>query len=134
MALIGGCRDEASSITYLQVHDAHWERHGFGFWLLRDLESDAPIGLGGLRVMPLDGVDELELGYGLLPAWWGQGLATEAAGAFLVEAERLGRWTSLTAVVTPGNDRSEGVLAKLGFRFERELVRHDGPARLFRRS
>ncbi len=134
MALIGGCRDERSSITYLQVHEAHWARHGFGFWLLRDRETAAAIGLGGLRVMVLDGRDELEVGYGFLPARWGLGLATEATTAFLDQAGALHGFDGMVATVAPGNDASERVLAKLGFAFEREVVQRDSVSRLFRRS
>lgn len=134
MAMIGGCRDEPSSVAYLETHHSHWVRHGFGFWLLSDRESGAAIGLGGLRVLPLDGVDELELGYGFLPAWWGRGLATEAATAFIAAGEQLPGFRSMVAVVSPGNDGSERVLAKLGFGFERELVQRDSVTRLFRRG
>jgi len=134
MAMIGGCRDEPSSIDYLATHDRHWCERGFGFWLLRDLATAAAIGLAGLRVMPLDGRDELEVGYGFLPAWWGLGLATEILAAVLERGERLEEFEPMVAAVAPGNDASERVLAKLGFAFEREVVLQDRRSRLFRRT
>src|ERR1019366_8028992 len=66
MAMIGGVRDEAATIAYLERHIVHWQEHGFGFWLLRDLATGASAGIGGLRYVRLDGTDDVELGYGLL--------------------------------------------------------------------
>jgi len=66
----------------------------------------------------------------LLPQYWSQGLAHEAA-AGVVEFGRnvlgLGR---LVAVTTPDNDSSIRVLEKLGFRFEQTIVHPDTAERL----
>jgi len=37
------------------------------------------VGQSGLLVQPVNGINELEVGYSLLPASWGKGYATEAA-------------------------------------------------------
>ena len=29
--------------------ERHWERHGFGIWLLRDTDTEAAVGWGGLQ-------------------------------------------------------------------------------------
>ena len=64
---------------------------------------------------------QLSFGYVLAPAWWGQGYATEAAGALLrFGFEGLGAHR-LFAHVFVGNEASARVLTKLGLRLESEV-------------
>ena len=64
---------------------------------------------------------QLSFGYVLAPAWWGQGYATEAAGALLrFGFEDLGAHR-LFAHVFVGNEASARVLTKLGLRLESEV-------------
>lgn len=60
---------------------------------------------------PVDG--ETEVGYGLVEAVRGAGVATEAVRALAAETDRLG--VRLRASVEPGNRASVRVLAKCGF-------------------
>ena len=132
MAMIGGIRDEAASAAYLDRHMTHWREHGFGFWFLRDLATGRSAGIGGLRRLSLDGSDDVELGYGFLPAWWGRGLGTEFARATLGYGFDALAAPSVVALTTGDNHASQRVLRKVGLHFERHVV-HDGhPALLFR--
>ena len=125
MAFLGGIRDEAGTDRYLSSNLAHWAQHGFGLWMLRDRETGAMIGRAVLRPLILDGVEEVETGYGFMPEFWGRGLATEITRACLqVGRERLGL-DSIVAITHPANTASQRVLAKSGLTYERELV-HDG--------
>ena len=64
--------------------------------------------------MPVPPVDcETEIGYGLVEAARGSGVATEALRALAAETDRLG--VRLRASVEPGNRASVRVLAKCGF-------------------
>jgi ribosomal-protein-alanine N-acetyltransferase len=56
-----------------------WERLGYGLWILRDRETGVFVGRGGIQPVTIEGVDEVELGYAILPEWWGRGLATETS-------------------------------------------------------
>jgi RimJ/RimL family protein N-acetyltransferase len=76
--------------------------------------------------------DEVELGWFLAPAHWGNGYATEAARAVRDEAfERLGL-PSVIALHHPDNAASGRVMEKLGMTFESEGVDAHGPYRLCR--
>src|SRR5512145_424423 len=66
MATLGGLRDEAWTRTTLANSAAHWDRHGFGYWLLFERASGRFAGRGGLRHVEIDGRDEVELGYALM--------------------------------------------------------------------
>ena len=79
MATLGGVRSEEHSRQAFQRHLDHWAEHGFGWWIVRDLATGKFIGRGGLRHVTVEGPDKVEVGYGLLPDYWGRGLATELA-------------------------------------------------------
>lgn len=134
MALIGGTREADWSTEYLGNHVRHWERHGLGFYLLHDRSAGAAIGLGGLRTMELDGVTELEVGYGFVPGHWGRGLATEATQAFLGIAVELAEFATVVAVIHPDNAASVRVIQRLGFDLDRTFQHEQGERLIYRRE
>ncbi|WP_230482527.1 GNAT family N-acetyltransferase [Sphingomonas sp. Leaf21] len=80
-------------------------------WAITLRDADRMIGAVGLTPER----DAAELGYWLSPAHWGQGIATEAAGAVVdFGFERLGL-ARLTSGYFEDNPASGRVLAKLGF-------------------
>jgi RimJ/RimL family protein N-acetyltransferase len=82
----------------------------------------------------VSGVDEVELGYSLMPQYWGKGLATEMATAMLaVGFDHLGL-PSVIAMTYAGNGRSRRVAEKLGFQFERETAWKGSQAMLYRKT
>ena len=97
------------------------ESFGWRLWLVTIRETATPIGTCGLlkRVM----MDDVEIGYALLPQFRSKGYALEAASAVArYGCEALGL-TRLAAVVKSGNVASIRVLETLG-------MRHDGMIRL----
>lgn len=92
----------------------HWERHGFGPWLVIERGSAQLLGHCGLRFWPK--TTDVEVLYALAPGAWGKGYATEAARravAIGFECLALGRLIAGAAV---GNAGSIRVLTKLGMR------------------
>jgi RimJ/RimL family protein N-acetyltransferase len=82
-------------------------------------EEGAPcIGFAGLAIpsfLPVI-LPAVEVGWRLAPAWWGRGLATEAARASIAFGfERLGL-RSIVSVIDARNERSLRVAEKLGMR------------------
>lgn len=80
------------------------------------------IGVGGFVIRP-EGLD-VELGYWLGQAFWGQGYATEAAGSMLEHAWSSGAPRILSGCFQ-GNARSQHVLEKLGFRVVGRSTRYN---------
>jgi len=132
MALLGGPRSETETRAYMARNLQHWDDHGFGLWVLRDTDGRVA-GRCVLRHLDVDGTEEVELGYGLHPQYWGRGLATEVAKELL----RIGRHElkrpTIVAITRHDNLASQRVLEKTGLVYERE-VEHDGVPHLLYRS
>jgi RimJ/RimL family protein N-acetyltransferase len=122
MATLGGIRDQAGTAAYLARNLEHWDEHGFGIWMLRDLQTGTMMGRAVLRHLEIDDVDEVEVGYGFLPEYWRRGLATEIALACVrIGLEEL-RLSSLVAITLTTNRGSRRVLEKTGLVYERDVV------------
>jgi [ribosomal protein S5]-alanine N-acetyltransferase len=88
------------------------DQFGFQYWPVFLLATGQHAGCAGLR--PKAG-GLLELGYYLKPAFWGSGLATEAAAAVAGYAFGVLRAENLFAGHHPANHASQRILEKLGF-------------------
>ena len=125
----GDVLDDPARIQAKLTRDiAHWNRQGFGRWLL--LHAGQPVGLGGLAVK--DGFAGLKLAYHFLPEMWGQGLASEfVRSAVDYAGDALGS-EEVFGLVRPSNIASIRVLEKAGFRDAGLHSMHGGPMRELR--
>ena len=111
----------------------HPERPELGLWATIYKPTARLIGRCGLLPWTLDGVDEVEVAYLIDKRLWGQGLATEAAGAIASHAHaRLGL-PRLVCLILPGNGASCRVAEKIGMRYERALGPEHAHAALYSR-
>ncbi|MDP9375059.1 MAG: GNAT family N-acetyltransferase [Chloroflexota bacterium] len=118
----GGILTEEETWQFLRRNLDHWGRHGYGLWMWCDRADGRFVGRGGLRGTHVGGNDEVELGYALMPEYWGRGLATELARASLtVGFEHLGL-PDLVCFTLTTNRASQRVMEKAGFSYEREIV------------
>jgi len=112
---------------------AHWERYGFGLWLLRDRATGELVGRGGLQYTDALGGFAVEAAWAIVPERWGQGLATELAQASVRVGFDSLRLNEIIAITLPDNAASRRVMEKAGFAYDREIV-HVGLAHvLYRR-
>jgi len=88
----------------------HW-----GWWLILHRADRTLIGEVTCRE-PRDGTGTVEIGYGVVPAYQGQGYATEAAGAVVDGALRRPGVARVVACCLRDNAASRRVLEKLGLR------------------
>jgi RimJ/RimL family protein N-acetyltransferase len=92
----------------------------YGFALVHAADR-AVIGTAGFKGPPAaDGV--VEIAYGVVPAYQGQGFATEAARALVAYAFADGRVRVVRAHTRPQSKASMRVLTKCGFRHVGEVV------------
>jgi RimJ/RimL family protein N-acetyltransferase len=101
----------------LAFYITYWADHGFGIWAVEHQADGALIGQCGL--FHLDNTPEVEVAYLLAQPYWGQGLASEAAGAALRYGFTAVGLARIVAVVRPENVASQRVLTKIGLRFEK---------------
>jgi ribosomal-protein-alanine N-acetyltransferase len=108
------------TITRLAGYQNHQKAHGFSKWLIRERDSGIAIGDSGLSALPEYGW--VDLGFRFAQPWWGKGLATEVASAWVRAAFDEFRVGQLGAFVHPENLASVRVLEKVGFHAERKDV------------
>lgn len=90
---------------------------GHAIWLVELKDGGAPIDMSGL--IKRDTLEQVDIGYAFLPAYHGNGYAVEAARAVLAYGRETLGLARLMAIISPGNERSQAVLEKIGMRFER---------------
>lgn len=95
-----------------------WEKNNFGMWAVVHKIANKMIGRCGLCF--LDNTLEIELGYLLNPAYWHQGLATEAAKASLKYGFEELKLKEIVAIAQPENIASQKVMEKLGMKYEKD--------------
>jgi RimJ/RimL family protein N-acetyltransferase len=98
----------------------HFDKLGYCLWKLLLDETSEMIGFCGLQ--PLDGTAETEIGWWLARAWWGQGLATEAARTAMLDGFERADLARIVAVALAANGASIHVMEKLGMKYEREMI------------
>ena len=93
--------------------------YGYGPFRLARRDDDSGIGICGL--FRRDGLDEPDIGLAILPDSCGQGFGFEAAAAVLDHARDALRLPCVTAIVSPQNGPSIGLLEKLNMCYERTI-------------
>src|SRR5262245_35294177 len=132
MATLGGLRSRSQTVDYLDESLAHWDRFGFGLYLLRARTDGALAGRAGLRHAAIGGEDVVELAYAIAADYWGRGLATEIGRSLVALGFGPLELAEIAAFTTTTNHASRRVLEKLGFRYERDFERGGLPHVLYR--
>jgi RimJ/RimL family protein N-acetyltransferase len=105
---------------------ASYERFGFGLYLAELKGSGRPIGMCGL--LKRDALDHPDIGFALLPEFWGQGYAYESAAAVMAFGKDVLGLDRILAVTNPDNYSSMRLLEKLGLRGDGVVsLSDDGP-------
>jgi len=116
MAYLSPINNDAEAAAYLDRIKEHHERHGFGYWVLEDRATGAFAGLAGLRVVSFEAhfTPAVEIAWRMPVAFWGKGLATEAARACLHYGFTTQDLSEIVAYTAPGNRRSRALMGRLG--------------------
>lgn len=86
----------------------------FGIFKILDADSGGFIGLAKLEVKAADSA-EAELGYMLLPDYWGKGIGSQVASLLTDAARRQAQLQALFAIIDPANIPSRKILERHGF-------------------
>lgn len=103
-----------------------------GMNVLTDKTTNEFIGQCGLLVQEVDGIQELEIGYSILPKHWNKGYASEAAQKCRDYTFENRYADSLISIVHIDNIRSEKVAKKNGMTFTKKTIFKKMPVNIFR--
>jgi RimJ/RimL family protein N-acetyltransferase len=109
--------DESAAL--LERIEAHWREHRYGLWAVEPRANGAGcIGFAGLAIPSFlpEVLPAVEAGWRLDRAWWGRGLATEAARASIAYGFDTLGLRSVVSIIDAANERSLRVAEKLGMR------------------
>jgi RimJ/RimL family protein N-acetyltransferase len=133
MATLGGVISDASKTEkWVDGQVEHWERYGFGMYVLRDRSDGAFVGYAGLRHIFVAGNDEVEIMYGIHARYWRKGLTTEFARELKTLALEGLALPDVAAFTLPTNLGSRGVMEKIGLVYERDIQWKDLPHVFYR--
>ena len=112
-----GVRSQPDAERYIRENiQAPYAVLGYGLNVMQLKTSGEPIGVCGL--VKREFLPAPDLGFALLPEFSGVGYASEAARAVMAHARRTLGIEQLYAIVKRGNERSERLIAALGFRHQ----------------
>lgn len=85
-----------------------------GHYRIIDAHTECCIGLGKLELTTV-GAEIAELGYMLLPDYWGKGIAGQTAASLVTRARKIPTLHRLVAIIDPANTASRKILINQGF-------------------
>lgn len=130
-----GIRDIAGAERYLRDGPmASYAKYGHGLWMVELKDSGSPVGICGL--LQRDTLPQPDIGFAFLARHVGKGYGYESATAVLEHALKVLKMPVVVAITAEENPASIGLLAKLGFRFEKmiQMPAQPRPSRLFVRE
>lgn len=122
MRYIGGKpMSDEQVVGLLSFFRTHYEEHGFGPWAVSLRDSDAIIGVAGLKFV--HDLENPDLGFSFFKPYWGKGYATEIGRALMDFGFKHRRLGKIGAIVNHENAATIRVLQKLGMSFEKTVSR-----------
>lgn len=117
--------DYAATQTLLEWIISQHQKWGFGLLAITIKETQQFIGFCGLIQQMVDDVVHIELGYRLDRAFWGKGIASEAAKAVKQYAHHSLRIANLISIIHQNNMASKKVAQKIGMAYWKTTVFKD---------
>lgn len=100
-----------------------------GFYSVKRKEDNTFIGLVKL-VYYKD--NQAEIGYGLMPEYWGNKYASEILKYFVNYSKRISKINELIAIVDPYNNASKKVLSDQSFKFYKKGFKDNRPTEYYK--
>jgi ribosomal-protein-alanine N-acetyltransferase len=103
-----------------------------GMNVLVDKVSGAFVGQCGLLMQTVDGAEELEIGYSIMPTFWRSGFASEAARACRDYTFKMGLRDNLISIIHVDNIKSQAVAVNNGMQRGVRTVYAGNPVYIYR--
>ncbi|MEO1263202.1 MAG: GNAT family N-acetyltransferase [Bacteroidota bacterium] len=130
--LSGSGPSEPFVATWIDQQAKRYEELGAGLCIIELRDSRQVVGTCGLVRQFVDGIPKWEVNYHLLPRFWGQGFATEAAKACRNACFKAEMAETLISIIHPENKKSQAVAHRIGMTFWKNTVFKGAPAQVFR--
>ena len=108
----GALNEEQARKKFKRVLRVNEAKYAYGFYGAWNLENNVFIGLAKFDYIERG---KAEVGYALLPEYWGQGYASEMLNGMVNYGKHLMGVKELYGLIDPMNPRSQRVLVRLGF-------------------
>jgi RimJ/RimL family protein N-acetyltransferase len=114
--------NEETEALYDRIRN-HFRKHGYGFYAVDDLTNGNWMGFIGFQHVRFeaDFTPAVEIGYRLLPSYWGKGIATEGSLACLQHAKNHLDFDAVVSFTAKVNLPSQRVMQKIGLTFQYEF-------------
>ncbi|NDV00482.1 GNAT family N-acetyltransferase [Pseudoroseicyclus tamaricis] len=116
-------REQTAAEMDWSMAGGHASHPGYTLWAATWRDSGELIGRGGILVVEIDGVEEIELAWMLDKPWWGRGLGREM-GEGLRDLGFAAGHERLIALVDLPNHASAATARSIGMSREREVDLH----------
>jgi RimJ/RimL family protein N-acetyltransferase len=123
--------DREKAREKLEEHLELFRTRGWGMHFLHSRDDGRFVGVCGMTLQEVDGIDEPEIGYRLMPEFWGKGLATEAVRAWVDHCFTELDLPRVIAIIEPENVGSIRVAEKSGLSFEKEIWKWERTVRIY---
>ncbi len=119
MKFYHGTKKRVDAKEWINKSSALYKQQGLGFLACRLKTSGEFVGICGLLPQsPVEGRDEIEVGYLFVRKFWGQGLATEAARGCIDYGFHHKGYKRIISLIDPANSRSIDVAKRNGLKQE----------------
>lgn len=123
-----------SGKDWIEKQLLRYKNQQLGLLALIEKSSGELIGQCGLLKQTVDGVNEIEVGYHLLPRFWKKGFAKEAALYFINYGWSEMSLESIISLIHPSNEASIKVALANGLTFSGKVTENHGPSKVYRIS
>lgn len=113
-------KDHLRGLHWMERQLARYRDNQGGLMAMINKFTNQFMGQAGLIIQHIDGQTELEVGYHLLPKFWGQGFATEAATHFKELAFQISEVESVVSYIEKNNTASQKVAERNGMHISGE--------------
>ena len=118
------------AVNYIETKlQKGYRESGFGFYLVELKATGVKTGMCGL--VKREGLDDVDIGFALLPQYENKGYAYESSMAVIQYAKNKLKINKLAAITMPSNFTSVKLLEKLGMKFDKKISLPGDPEELF---
>ncbi len=129
---LNGTLNRVQCVKFITHILEQYKRKRYGLFAVFLKSTDEFVGYCGFYDQNIDGCEEIELGYRLLPKFWDQGLATEVSAKVQdIGFKQLG-FQRLISIIEAENNASIKVAEKNGFIYENDSIfRNKIPVKIY---